>query len=206
MEKRNQCTIIQSSDSVSVDSGPKKFTIMGRRFSQPSRFSKFSKFSRFSRRIFWNQLLFPGRCLQASLRFKVHSGWGLSSTCLILRIFNLKSFTSKITKISIAMMMLQSHSQSETLTHIHWISLAPIFIPSCFKGSHNNVSVSLGWALCRLSTLSHDQFRTGSNDGTTHVRLTHMSCGLSKSAQSHLICHNHSHSQSKALRVNESSS
>ena len=110
--------------------GLKKFTIMGRRFSRPSRFSKFSKFSkisRFSRRInfrviiySWNQLLFPGQCLQAGLRLQVHSGWGLSSTCLILRIFNSKSFTSKITKISIETMMLQSHSQSETLTHIHW--------------------------------------------------------------------------------------
>ena len=38
----------------------------------------------------------------------------------VIRIFNSKSFTSKITKISIETMMLQSHSQSETLTHIHW--------------------------------------------------------------------------------------
>ena len=40
-------------------------------------------------------------CFLAGLRLQVHSGWGLSSTCLILRIFNSKSFTSKITKISI---------------------------------------------------------------------------------------------------------
>ena len=113
--KKNQFTIIQSSDS--VVSGVEEIHNHGSKIQSTQQIQQIQQIQQKNQ--FQSYHLFL-ECLQAGLRLQVHSGWGLSSTCLILRIFNSKSFTSKITKISIVTMMLQSHSQSETLTHIHW--------------------------------------------------------------------------------------
>ena len=95
-------------------------------------------------------------------------------------------------------MMLQTHSQSETLAHIHW---------------HMFLYLHVGWAPCRLSSLSLTT--SGPDHESIHVRLTHMFCGgFSKSEPAHLMCdlastaiqiQKHSHSDSKAPHVNEPS-
>ena len=94
--------------------------------------------------------------------------------------------------------MLQTHSQSETLAHIHW---------------HMFLYLHVGWAPCRLSSLSLTT--SGPDHESIHVRLTHMFCGgFSKSEPAHLMCdlastaiqiQKHSHSDSKAPHVNEPS-
>ena len=69
-------------------------------------------------------------------------------------------------------MMLQTHSQSETLAHIHW---------------HMFLYLHVGWAPCRLSSLSLTT--SGPDHESIHVRLTHMFCGgFSKSEPAHLMC------------------
>ena len=126
MEKRNQFTIIQSSDS--VDSGVEEIHNHGSKIQSTQQIQQIQQIQQNQQK---NQFQSHHLFLESiTVSWPVPSGGSSTSGALRfgfvfylecrIKTFKIIHIQNQITKISIETMMLQSHSQSETLTHIHW--------------------------------------------------------------------------------------